>query len=194
MSQIDKIDINRLLSEVEFFAYEHEVWYRLPDGTTNKLRESDSELTSAICELLEEFYPKAFSSLCDEYKNCKLNISYFRFRIVSRFVKCNFASLDNVPDMTNGLFSNFEYVSCPLRGECRHECVICRPEFNHKLSGAEMRVMSLWYSGSSEDTIASRLCLSPHTIHNHIRNSYFKLGVHSRAAFVKFADDNGLFK
>lgn len=183
-----------LLSEVEFFAYEHEVWYRLPDGTTNKLRESDSGLTSAICVLLEEFYPKAFNSLCNEYKNCKLNISYFRFRIATRFVKCNFASLDNVPDMTNGLFSTFEYVPCPLRGECRHECIICRPEFNHKLSSAEMRVMSLWFSGSSEDIIASRLCLSPQTIHNHIRNSYIKLGVHSRAEFVKFADNNGLFK
>lgn len=182
------------MDEIEFFSYEHEIWYRLADGSTSKLMESDHSLIAAISDVIEEFYPAAYAALCREYESCKRNIPYFRFRVASRFIRCNFSALDNMPDMINGMFSTFEYVPCPLRGECRFERVICRPEFNHKLTSAEMRVMELWYSGSSEDVISSLLCLSPHTIHNHIRNSYLKLGVHSKAEFVRFADINGLFR
>lgn len=183
-----------LLDQIEFFSYEHEIWYRLADGSTFKLTESDSSLISALLDIIEAFYPTAYVAMCREYESCKRNLPYFRFRLVSRFIRCNFSALDNVPDMVNGIFSAFEYVPCPLRGECRFEKVICRPEFNHKLSTAEIRVMELWYSGASEDVISSLLCLSPHTVHNHIRNSYLKLGVHSRAEFVRVADIHGLFR
>ena len=181
------------LDKVEFFSYEHEIWYRLSDGSTHQLCESDYGMISVIHQLIEEFYPSAFKALCHEYRACLQNVLYSRFRIVARFIRCNFSALDNVPDMINGMFSTFEYVPCPLRGECRYERVICHPEFNHKLSDAEKRVMALWYSGSSEDTIASHLCISRHTVHNHVRNSYLKLGVHSRAEFVRIADINGFF-
>lgn len=183
-----------LLMRTEFFSYEQEIWYRLDDGTTARLCESDIELISALHGIIEEFYPKAYAALCSEYDACKRNITYFRFRVVSRFLRCNFAALDNVPDLVDGMFADFEYVTCPLRGECRLECVVCRPEFNHKLSNAETRVMELWYKGAAEDEIASALCLSPHTVHNHIRNAYVKLDIHSRAEFVRFANANGLFK
>ena len=194
MSLIDKNSLYVLLERIEFFSFEHELWYRLPDGTTARISEKNTDMIAALFSAVENFYPKAFAALSKEYKSCRPNITYFRFKVVARFLRCNFSILDNVPDVANGLFSGFEYVACPLRGECPYECVICRPEFNHKLSAAEMRVMSLWYTGLQEDGIAEQLCISPYTVHNHVRNSYIKLAVHTRAEFVKYVDKHNLFR
>lgn len=183
-----------LLGGVEFFTHEHEVWFRTDDTNVAQLTENNCELINAVVEHMSTFYPKAYEALAHEYGGCAKNQRFYRFRIACRFIKCNFAPLDNVPDFTAKNGFSFEYVQCPLRGECRYECVICRPEFNHKLSSAEMRVMELWYSGLSEDAIATKICLSPHTIHNHIRNSYLKLGVSSRSEFVRVASAKGIFK
>lgn len=126
---------------MEYFSYEDEVWYRLDDGTIDKLRESDSEILDGLIDHISTFYPKAYDALCAEYKGCVLNRSYFRFRIASRFIRCNFAPLDNIPDFSDNRGCSFEFVSCPLRGECRYEKIICRPEFDHKLSAAEIPVL-----------------------------------------------------
>lgn len=194
MSQIENIGTNRPSFDVEFYGYEGEIWYRLEDGTTARLRESDSELLSTLLDVIERFFPQAYAALCDEYRACRPNMPYFRYRAVCRFLKCNFAVLDNSPDFSGGMFRNFEYISCPMRGECPHECVICRPAFNHRLSDAEIRVMSLWCDGLTEPDIASRLCLSPHTVHNHIRNAYARVGVVSKAQFIRYATDHSLFR
>ena len=61
------------------------------------------------------------------------------------------------------------------------------------MSAAEFRVMAMLFDGLSEDDIAKQLSISPHTVHNHIRNAYARLDVHSRAEFVKFAAKNNLF-
>lgn len=185
--------MDRSLTNIEFFAYEGEVWYRLLDGTIEKLHESDSEILDELIEHIATFYPKAHEALCAEYKGCALNRSYFRYRIATRFIRCNFAQLDNIPDFSGNCLCSFEFVQCPLRGECRHERIICRPEFDHKLSAAEMPVLRLWFSGLSPDDIADRLHLSPHTVNNHIRHAYQRLNIHSRAEFVLYATQNNLF-
>lgn len=185
--------MDRPLTNIEFFAFEGEVWYRLPDGSINKLQQTDSEILDELIERIATFYPKAHEALCTEYKGCALNRSYYRFRIASRFIRCNFAQLDNIPDFSDNCRCAFEFVPCPLRGECRHEKFICRPEFDHKLSAAEMPVLRLWFYGLSIDDIAERLCLSTHTIHNHIRHAYQRLNIHSRAEFVRYASQTNLF-
>ena len=183
----------RSLTNTEFFAYEGEVWYRRSDSSIDKLRESDSEILDELIDHISTFYPKAYEALSAKYKGCALNRSYYRYRLACRFIRCNFAQLDNIPDFSDTCRCSFEYVPCPLRGECRHERVICRPEFDHKLSAAEIPVLRLWFNGLSIDDIAVRLCLSPHTIHNHIRHAYQRLNIHSRAEFVRYASQNNLF-
>lgn len=182
-----------LLTNIEFFTHEREVWYRCLDGPIHRLTESDHDLIESIVEHIDTFYPKAYAALADEYKGSVRNQSYFRFLIASRFIRCNFAPLDNVPDFSAASLSSFEFVPCPLRGECRLECVVCRPEFDHKLSAAELRVMRLWCQGQSEDEIARQLYLSPCTIHNHIANAYNRTGIHSRHEFVAYASKHNLF-
>ena len=185
--------MSRLLVNTEFFTYDNEVMIRTADGTVRTLTPTDYDLVGSMCEYIATFYPKAYSALCEEYKQSALNQSYFRFRIVSRFVRCNFGGLDDVPDISSSMRCNFEYVPCPLRGECHLDQIVCHPEFDHRISQAEMQVLRLVYEGLTETEIGERLRLSPHTIHTHVRNAYARLDLHSKAEFVRYAADNNLF-
>lgn len=179
---------------IEFYTFESEVWYRLSDGTTEKLTERSTNIISYMLKQIEDFYPTAYAALCSEYERCKPNLLHFRFRIVNRFCKCNFGNIDNVIDVSaNGSF-NTECVPCPLRGECKHEHVICRPVFNHRISDAELRVLRLLYQGYRREEIADKLYLSYHTVNNHIRNAFTRLGVHEVAEFMKWAAENNIFE
>ena len=88
---------------------------------------------------------------------------------------------------------NFERVDCPLRLECKYDGVICSPLFKTRLSAQEMKVGGYWYEGLSKEEIAGIMYLSPETVNNHIRNIYYKLGVHEKAEFVKYVNDNKLY-
>lgn len=185
--------MNRVLTNSEFFAYESEVWIRSVDGTTRVLLDSDYEVVKEVVEHISVFYPKAYEALCEEYRRCSPNPSYFRYRIACRFIKCNLGALDSIPDITSDRHFKMEHINCPLRGECRYENVICRPQFDHQLSRAEIRVMKLVYNGLSQEIISEQLMLSPHTVHTHIRNAYTRLGIHSKAEFIKYASSHHLF-
>jgi DNA-binding CsgD family transcriptional regulator len=52
------------------------------------------------------------------------------------------------------------------------------------LSNGQHRVFDLLLSGQPEKTIALRLDLSPHTVHNHIRAIFRSFQVHSRAELL----------
>lgn len=55
------------------------------------------------------------------------------------------------------------------------------------LSPAQLRVFNLLFDGAPEKDIARQLGLSPHTVHNHIRNIFRAYGVHSRAELLAVA-------
>jgi DNA-binding CsgD family transcriptional regulator len=60
------------------------------------------------------------------------------------------------------------------------------------LSERELEVLQLLSQGLLATSIASRLALSPRTVHKHLGNIYFKLGVHDRLVAVKVATAHGL--
>ena len=178
---------------LEFYNYESEVWYRCSDGSCDRLTEDKSEIISMLIQSVENFYPEAYAALAKEYERCKPNLMHFRYRMAVRFCKCNFGSIDDIPDIDGFGGFNFEHVPCPMRGECRYERIICCPKFNHRISEAEMRVLRLWYDGLRKEDIAERLYLSIHTVCNHIRNAYARIGVSDKAEFVRYADSHHLF-
>ena len=49
------------------------------------------------------------------------------------------------------------------------------------------------YEGISNDEIAERLYISPHTVKNHIKSVYLKLGIHEKSEFIQYAHNNNLF-
>lgn len=181
----------RLMKKVEIYQYESELWINT-DGKQERLEEGSAYVDKIYSELSVN-YPKALDCLMGMYKEAANNQSYYRFLIVRRFCKCNFAMLDNKLDIDNGVF-NFEHISCPLRGECKGENVVCHPEFNTAISVSERRVLEMLYNGYKCEEIADKLYISVFTVRNHIKNAYRRLGVHSEAEFMRYAQTHNIFK
>lgn len=178
---------------IEFYNLNDEIWMRSADGQCERITEEKTEIVAFVSEKIQDFYPKAYQALEEYYSKSKVNVNWHRFLIVKRFIRCNFGIIDDVKDIDISGSFKIECVPCPLRGECRLEGIVCRPEFNHNLSTAELRVMKLWYQGDTKESIAEKLYLSVHTVNNHIRNAYFRLGMHTKAEFVRYAESNNLF-
>lgn len=99
---------------------------------------------------------------------------------VRRFIKCNFGLYDNVIDIDENWNFRFEFVGCPLRGECKSDKIICAPKFNSKLSDRQLEVMRLLYEGKSDSEIADRLFISLNTVNNH-RKTVLEKSVYTRS-------------
>ena len=178
------------MKRIEFYTFNHEVWYRTGTETV-KLTETDP-LVEEMLGLIAEYYPKAYDALNKEYEKV-IGVLTRHYRMVLRFVKCNFGEIDEVLDISSlGKFV-FECVRCPLRGECKWEGVICKPEFNSLMSPREKEVMGLVYKNMSHEDIADRLNLSTHTVKNHIRNAFERLGIHSTQEFIIYANEHKLY-
>src|SRR5262249_6088280 len=61
-----------------------------------------------------------------------------------------------------------------------------------RLSSRELEVLRLLAAGESNQEIARRLSLSPHTIERHVANLYRKIGARGRADATAYAFRNGL--
>ena len=182
------------MEKLEFYIYENELWCKYADGRNKAVTESDTELLQMMLGLIRDHYPAAYKALEKEYQKSASNSNYYQFLIVRRFCKCNFGKLDTTKmDVEHSGRFNFEKVECPLRSECKFEGVICCPVFNTKLSDAELRVMRLVYDGATKEEIAEQLYLSPHTVKNHIKSAYCKLGIHEKSEFIQYANRNNLF-
>lgn len=180
---------------LEFFIVNDELWVNTDDGRSLQVTEGDTEFIQNLSSIIRERYPEAYIALAKEYQKCAINHNYFQFLIVRRFCKCNFGELDTTKiDFDRSGKFNFEKVKCPLRGECKFDGVVCMPKFNSQLSDAEMRVMRLVYDGMNKEEIAGQLFLSPHIVKNHVKSAYCKLGIHEKSEFIKYANENNLFK
>lgn len=183
------------MKNVEFYTFEDQIWYRTEDGNQHHLTESDRDAIRFIIEKFREFYPEALEASLNEYKRCQANLPHYQYRVVLRLCKCNFGVIDtHISDVDASGCFHFEHVPCPLRGECKFENIICHPKFNSKISDSEMRVIELLSRGLGRNQIADELCLSPHTVHNHIRNASVRIGVHKESELIAYAHKHSLFK
>ena len=179
---------------LEFYIFDSELWCKSDDGENKIVDERQTEIIETVLGMIRECYPLAYKALTKEYEKSLLNAPYYQYLIVRRFCKCNFGKLDSTKhDIDCGGSFHFEKVECPLRGECKHEGVICSPKFNSKLSEQELRVMKLIYNGASKDDVAEQLYISPFTVKNHIKSVYLKLGIHEKSEFIQYANNHNLF-
>jgi DNA-binding CsgD family transcriptional regulator len=63
---------------------------------------------------------------------------------------------------------------------------------DYAITGREKEVLQLLARGLLATSIATRLNLSPRTVHKHLGNIYRKLGVHDRLVAVSIARNSGL--
>lgn len=180
------------MARVEFFAYNNEVWYSENGSAARKMSET-SDIIPELFKTIEEQYPEAMAALREAYSEAGDKIRYYQYLITRRFIKCNFSNIDDKFDLDEGRLV-FEYVPCPLRGECHLEGLVCKPRFSSAVSDAELRVLELLYKGVPKLLIAEKLYLSQYTVENHIKHAYKKLGVHTEAEFVKYAESHDMFK
>lgn len=138
---------------------------------------NDSDLIDEIYNKIKTDYPEAFQRLCDIYRNIAWNERIMKMKVCQRFAKCNWGNLDNTLPDINGNIWNLEVISCPLRGECKDENIICRPRFASGLSARETEVLNLLATGKTAKNIANDLHISIHTACKHIDNIRRKLNM-----------------
>lgn len=151
------------------------------DKSTN-LRELP-QLVDSMFRQIHTRYPQAFAELVNKYSRSRNNPAWFKYLCVRRFVMCNFGEYDlHRYDIDEAGRWNLERVHCPLRGECSHENIICRPVAGTCLSAHEMEIATLLCEGIPLEDIAAKHNISIHTVRNHRRNIYRKLGIRNRRA------------
>lgn len=171
--------------EIEFFTYEEEVWFR-EDGQNRQLSENDTSVINHLISIIKDQYTESYEALSKHYAKLNYNVKLLQYRIVCRFIKCNFGNIDTSKfDVDENRRFNFERVACPLRGECQLEGIVCEPKFNTTLSEQENRIASMLCRGMNKEEISNNLFISQNTVHNHIRNIYKKLSIHSINELIK---------
>lgn len=158
------------------------------DCKYHTLTDQDTELIQFLYNQIQDLYPDAFKSLQELYAKA----FNFKFLIIRRFAKCNFSVLDDKNDIQADQSFRLEHVGCPLRGECKHEGIICKPKFNTTLSNREIEIVKLICRHFTDQQISEMLFLSYHTVCNHRRNILRKINGHDKTAIVEFAHKNNL--
>lgn len=183
-----------MLNNIEFYVTpKGEVMVHSLEGV-HQYTPSDRRFTSLMMEKVEQLYPQALSAMSKNYQRLMPVPAIFEFTMIRRFIKCNFGKYDSVMDIDHFGNFNFEEVSCPLRGECALEEIVCKPKFNTDLSDREKEIMELYYNGFKCEAIAEKLFISIETVRTHKKNAFRRVNVHSLAEFFQYANKNNLFE
>ena len=152
--------------------------------------EKSRNFIQSVLEYIRIFHVKAFEKLCEEYSRKEPNRLNYEYWIVSR---CNQGEYDRLSyDIDHAGRLQFEEVRCPLRGECKLENIVCKPEFTSGLSHRETEILRLIVAHYETAEIADKLHLSPHTVNNHRRNIHIKTSTRTIGELVDYWHKNNL--
>lgn len=167
-----------MLDKIEFFfGPDAQVYVKPVDKPIFVYEYANHKLTDVMFEIIHDRYPEASTALAEIYSNSKPNLQFYKYRVVHRFIRCNFGEFDtHTLDVSEGNF-NIEEVKCPMRGECMFEGVICKPKLNVRLTPREFEVAKMLSVGLDRLEIAETLRISPFTVTRHIANIKARLGL-----------------
>ncbi len=185
MAKISKLEVHNTFSGSIVLQYE--------DGRVIKYDETNKEFTDEMFDLIGIYYSEAMETLRKLYKKSISNPQYFRYRVVSRFLRCNMGGYDDKLDFDAEDRMNLEIVPCPLRKECEHEGIICQPKLKHPLSRQQYTIMGMIYNNIPIKDIAHRLSIAETTCKTHKQSAMKRLGCNSLQDFMHHARTNKLF-
>lgn len=175
-----------MLEKIEF--------YNCPDGSVivkphNEpmfvYEQSCRKITEEVLIVIRNLYPTAFTALAELYSKSERNRDFYEYRIVHRFLRCNFGEYDALTfDINKAGDFNFEDVRCPMRGECLFEGIICKPELDTKLTPRESEVAKLLASGMTVQEICEELQISIMTVRNHIQHIKARLHLKNTSQII----------
>lgn len=175
-------------NSVEFFTDAFGCVYVCQNGEINAFTLNRFvELTNELHAEIEDSYPKCNDRLNEIFRDLDVNKPKQRFRKVERFIRCNFGTFDHNPDVTAQGKFHLERVTCPMRGNCTDEGIICLPRYSVELTVTELRVLKLYFVRIEIPEIATRLDIHPSTVEKHLKNAMIRTKTHSRDELVRWA-------
>lgn len=141
-----------VIPQTEFYnTPQGEVMVKQPGEPVFVFSAENRPLVEAMLLLINDRYPGAFRRLAEIYSRYERNKTNFEFKMVHRFLRCNFGEYDEYKhdiDASGTCF--FEEVRCPLRGECRDEGIICKPQLHTTLTPREKRSTGTYWRRASD--------------------------------------------
>jgi DNA-binding CsgD family transcriptional regulator len=172
------------MEKVEFFVIGRQTCIQR-NGVSKPLTPSDRDAVEFMLERMQECFPAAMARLQEWAEESKPNRRFFEFRIVDRFIRCNFGEADFLySDIEDGMF-HFEEVKCPLRGICKDENVVCKPKFSMPVPKEESRAALLYSRGLTANEIAKVLGKGVKTVKNQLGNAARRLGLSRTRDLIK---------
>lgn len=173
---------------IEFYnTPEGDVMIKEPNKAARLFCESDRDLIAGMLTIIRDRYPDAHQALMNLYSKNTMNKWHYEYKVVHRFVRCNFGEYDqNNLDIDYAGRLRFEEVRCPLRGECPYECIIYKPVLDTKLTEREMDVFRLIAMNMKAENIAMELSISPCTVNRHRENIKAKIEVNSVGEMINY--------
>lgn len=155
-------------ANAEFFVFEDQVQL-ISNGTTTPF----NEIPYTYHQLLRETLALELeaSAILKEWHPDS------EFHQLRTFAKCRFGGLDCTPDILDNKLHKGDYWSCPNRGNCKGEGVVCTlPTYNgHKLTATDVQFIKLLSSDLTNEAIASQMDLPMGTFHQKKKRLYDKL-------------------
>lgn len=101
---------------------------------------------------------------------------------VEQFARCRFGGLDFEGDIRDGKLQDGEYWSCPNRGTCKSEGILCKlPSYNdQRLTKQEVLLLQLTSTNKTNEVIAEELNLPMGSFHKAKKFLYGKLNIQTK--------------
>ena len=171
------------MERIEFFnSADGKVYFFCEKGEHKLLRIEEKKIIEYLYRMIEVVYPEAMKALKQEYSSSSRNYYFFHYKIVDRFIRCNFGENDLLRyDIEHGTM-NMEQVRCPLRHICKNENVICNPSMS---TDKETQVAKLYAHGLSLQEIADVLHKSSCTVNAQLYSLKKRLNLNSSRDIIK---------
>ena len=101
---------------------------------------------------------------------------------LEQFAKCRFGGLDFQGDIKDGELQDGEYWSCPKRGTCPHEGILCKlPTYNNqRLTSQDVQLLQLTAINKTNEAIGEEMNLPMGSFHKAKKFLYVKLGIQTK--------------